>query len=177
MAEVWPQRRSGDFAQALMDLGAAICTPRAPSCLMCPVRRACAAAEAGDPDRLPIKAKKSAKPRRQGRAYALFNRRGEVLLRKRPEQGLLGGMYGLPSQPWTEGLSAALAPPVAADWRAAGAVEHVFTHFHLTLSVEIADAPKGFRRGADELWIDPAAAETPTVMKKAIAAAVRARRG
>jgi A/G-specific adenine glycosylase len=99
---VWPAKRSGDFAQALMDFGAAVCTPRAPKCLLCPVTEHCKALAKGIAEKLPIKAKKAEKPVRRGVVYALVNERGEVLFERRPEKGLLGGMLGLPGTGWSE---------------------------------------------------------------------------
>jgi A/G-specific adenine glycosylase len=99
---VWPQKRSGDFAQALMDLGAGVCTPRAPKCLLCPLTDHCEGRAKGIAETLPVKAKKAEKPVRRGIAYALVNDKGEVLFERRPEKGLLGGMLGLPGTAWTE---------------------------------------------------------------------------
>ena len=108
IAAVWPKRRSGDFAQALMDLGATICTPRNPKCASCPLTDHCLARENGVAETLPRKAKKTAKPTRRGTAYALFNAKGEILFERRPEKGLLGGMLGLPGSEWS------VEPPLSA---------------------------------------------------------------
>ncbi len=169
---VWPTRRSGDFAQGLMDLGATVCTPTTPSCLICPATAYCAASADGDPARLPVKAKRAAKPEREGVAYALFDTRGRVLLEKRPPKGLLGGMLALPSAGWSAIDS---DPPADVGWRDVGAIAHVFTHFRLTLSVRVADAPRGRRAKSGERWFDPETAPAPTAMRKAIDLAVRAR--
>jgi A/G-specific adenine glycosylase len=118
-----PDEGAGDFAQAMMDLGSAICTPRSPDCGRCPLTACCAAYAEGDPARYPIKAPKTARPRREGVAYWL-ERDGEVLLVRRPDKGLLGGMLALPE-----------TPPVEARWQEAGTVEHVFTHFALTMKL------------------------------------------
>jgi A/G-specific adenine glycosylase len=118
-----PDGGAGDFAQAMMDLGATICTPRSPDCGRCPVSQWCAARAEGRPEAYPVKAKKAAKPRREWTAYWLeWN--GHVLLVRRPARGLLGGMLALPVE-----------PPAEAAWDDAGAVEHVFTHFALTMTV------------------------------------------
>lgn len=171
-AEIWPQARSGDFAQALMDLGAAICRPKAPACLLCPVSSACAAFAAGDAETYPRKAAKRAKPQRRGAAFALFNAEGEFLLERRPAEGLLGGMLALPSTEWTENAPTtedrAAAAPAPADWSNAGAIDHVFTHFRLTLDVYIGRAKKGFKLKAGQKWARLASARVPTVMRKAI---------
>jgi A/G-specific adenine glycosylase len=129
-----PDEGAGDFAQAMMDLGSAICTPRNPDCGRCPLTRWCAAYAEGDPARYPVKAPKAERPRREGVAYWLEHD-GEVLLVRRPAKGLLGGMLALPE-----------APPADAAWQEAGSVEHVFTHFALTMtlrSAEAASRPEG----------------------------------
>lgn len=122
-----PEEGAGDFAQALMDLGSAICTPRNPDCGRCPITDWCAAFAEGHPAGYPVKAPKAAKPRREGTAYWLEHD-GEVLLVRRPDRGLLGGMLALPE-----------TPPVDAQWQDAGAIEHVFTHFALTMTLQCAE--------------------------------------
>jgi A/G-specific adenine glycosylase len=118
-----PAEGAGDFAQAMMDLGATICTPRNPACGLCPVRAWCKAFAEGRPERYPVKAPKAARPHRTGKAYWLEHE-GEVLLVRRLARGLLGGMLALPEE-----------PPLDAAWEEAGAVEHVFTHFSLTMTL------------------------------------------
>jgi A/G-specific adenine glycosylase len=120
---------AGDFAQAMMDLGASICTPRAPSCSSCPLSAICEARRRGEPERFPVKAAKPPRPRRQGVAYWLEHR-GEVLLVRRPARGLLGGMLALPTD----------CAPAEAEWREAGSVDHVFTHFALNMRLLCAEA-------------------------------------
>ncbi len=169
IAAVWPKRRSGDFAQGLMDLGATVCTPRNPKCQQCPLAAQCEARTRGIAETLPAKAKKAEKPTRRGVAYALFNAKGEMLFERRPEKGLLGGMLGLPGTEWSP------SPAKAGEgcrWRSAGTVRHSFTHFHLELEVMTAAAPKGFRAKSEQQWIAPEAARLPTLMKKAVAFAV-----
>lgn len=168
IASVWPKKRGGDFAQGLMDLGAVVCTPRNPKCLLCPLANDCAARAKGIAAALPAKAKKAAKPTRRGIAYALINSKGEMLFERRPDKGLLGGTMGLPGTEWSTTAPDA-APPVKAKWKRAGAVRHTFTHFHLELEVMTARAPGAFRRAKDQNWLDPASARLPTVMKKAVA--------
>jgi A/G-specific adenine glycosylase len=128
--------RPGDWAQALMDLGATVCRPKAPLCDRCPIADGCAAFAQGAPETYPRKTPKAARPRRHGVAYIL-TRGGEVGLVRRPPQGLLGGMLALPTSDWRTGTwddaEALAAAPAPADWRAVGEVEHVFTHFSLTL--------------------------------------------
>ena len=133
-----PAEGAGDFAQAMMDLGSAICTPRNPACSRCPVRPWCAAFREGDPARYPLKAPRAARPHRHGKAYWL-EQDGRVLLVRRPGRGLLGGMLGFPE-----------APPTDAEWEAAGAVDHVFTHFALTMELLCAETAQ--RPETDGLW-------------------------
>jgi FMN phosphatase YigB (HAD superfamily) len=137
-AERLVPRRPGDFAQAMMDLGATICTPRRPACMLCPLRVGCAALRAGDPERYPVKPPKAEKPRRKGAAFVAIRRDGAVLLRKRPEKGLLGGMSEAPTTGWTarvDGATGADAAPFRALWKPVGSISHVFTHFELELAV------------------------------------------
>lgn len=172
-----PPERPGDFAQAMMDLGATICSPKRPKCMLCPLNDDCAALAAGDPELYPVKVAKAERPLRQGAAFVAVRGDGAVLLRKRPGSGLLAGMAEPPTSSWTarqDGAIDAAAAPFAADWRPAGAIRHVFTHFELALTVYRADnvtitSPAGhWWSSADEL---PGEA-LPTVMKKAIAAAL-----
>ena len=158
--------RPGDFNQALMDLGATVCRPKSPLCGSCPVSGQCFGLASGAPDRYPVKAKKAARPHRLGVVYVIFDAQGRVALERRPDKGLLGGMMGLPTGDWTT-ASPPDRPPVAGDWREAGAVEHVFTHFSLTLHVRTATVP------ADEnayLWtpLEQARDALPTVFAKAL---------
>jgi A/G-specific adenine glycosylase len=132
------QARPGDFAQALMDLGATLCTPRAPSCGICPFIKSCSAFIAGHPEAFPVKPQKSPKPNRRGAVFVL--RCGDsVLLRQRAPRGLLGGMTAFPATPFTSNFSiidACAHAPIETGWRALpGAVSHVFTHFSLELTV------------------------------------------
>jgi A/G-specific adenine glycosylase len=154
--------RPGDWAQALMDLGATVCRPGRPLCAACPLTAVCAAFRSGAPERWPRKAPRPERPRRHGVAWVLRDDNGRVALVRRPEKGLLGGMLGLPTSDW--GPPADPAPPVAADWRDAGAVEHVFTHFSLTLQVRAGQGTGDF------LWTpaDEARAALPTVFRKAL---------
>lgn len=140
-ATLLPRERPGDFTQALMDLGATVCTPRAPKCASCPFLSACEAARRGAAEDFPVKAPKLAKPRRKGAVFVL--RSGdETLLRRRAARGLLGGMTEFPSTPFRQDLDAREArahAPFTTRWRALpGKVEHVFTHFSLELTVFVA---------------------------------------
>lgn len=173
-----PDQRPGDFAQAMMDLGATICTPKRPRCMLCPLNEGCAALAGGDPEHYPVKAAKNAKPIRRGAAF-LARRVSDdaVLLARRPDSGLLGGMTGLPTTDWNsrkDGEVGKDAAPFAANWQSAGTVTHVFTHFELRLDVfraEVGDTPTPhgmFWSRAEEL---PGEA-LPTLFKKAIEAAL-----
>ena len=131
---ITPDMRAGDFAQAMMDLGATICTARDPRCLLCPLSNACKARAEGDPGRLPVKAPKKAKPVRQGQAYWMEND-GAVWLVRRPGTGILGGMRALPDDGWNARSSGSMQTPSPGIWESAGVVRHTFTHFSLELAV------------------------------------------
>jgi len=157
--------RPGDWAQALMDLGATVCRPRGPLCDRCPISAWCAGLKTGAPETFPRKVKKADRPRRYGVAYVL-TRGDAVALVRRPPKGLLGGMLGLPTSdwratPWSDD-EAVGAAPMAGTWRDFGTVEHVFTHFSLTLRVFAAEGDGDF------VWTDPAdLAALPSVFLKA----------
>ena len=140
VAQLTPMGRPGDFAQAMMDLGATVCTPRNPACGLCPFNGVCAAHAAGVAQDLPRKLPKSPKPVRRGTAYVVFSKDGRVLLRRRPERGLLGGVLGVPGTEWGLGYGdPGQAAPVATRWKSCrGEVRHVFTHFELNLRVCVA---------------------------------------
>jgi A/G-specific adenine glycosylase len=153
-----PDRRAGDFAQAMMDLGAVLCTPRRPRCVLCPWRGDCAAAAAGIADSLPARAAKPERPLRYGVVFWLVRGDGAVMLRRRPEKGLLGGMIELPSTPWRgtpwNESEATLGAPAVTDWTALpGSVQHGFTHFRLELALmagRTAAPPEGIWARPDE---------------------------
>ncbi|MCM2294463.1 A/G-specific adenine glycosylase [Allorhizobium sp. BGMRC 0089] len=177
VAELTPAHRPGDFAQAMMDLGATICTPKRPACALCPFRDHCQALEHHDPEQFPVKAAKKAKPVRLGAAFVALDDKGRILLRRREDKGLLGGMTEVPTTEWTsrvDGDHTTASAPFAADWQAKGIITHVFTHFELRLSVFRADniASPATHHG----WWEPLAnldrQALPTVMKKVIAAAI-----
>ncbi|MBL8584541.1 MAG: A/G-specific adenine glycosylase [Rhizobiaceae bacterium] len=177
MAEMTPQRRPGDFAQAMMDLGATICTPRRPRCMLCPLNTGCAALEAGDPELYPIKAEKAPRPHRRGAAFVALRTDGAMLMRTRPPKGMLGGMTEVPTTGWgarADGATDVSAAPFAAAWRRAGTVSHVFTHFTLDLEVFAASGVAG-RAPPGHRWVPaeeiPGEA-LPSLIKKAIEAAV-----
>lgn len=167
-----PKTRPGDYAQAVMDLGATICTPKNPACGICPWSAPCAARAAGIQTDLPRKLPKPAKPVRYGIAYVTRRADGAFLLERRPDKGLLGGMLGWPGSPWAE--TAQPAPPIATDWHALNTeVRHTFTHFHLRLSVMVATAPCDAMPNCGGFI--PAAqfrpSDLPTVMRKVYDAA------
>jgi A/G-specific adenine glycosylase len=181
-----PARRAGDFAQALMDLGASVCTPKRPSCLMCPLQGECAAHWQGIEAALPARAAKPERPVRVGIAFLALREDAHVLLRRRPEAGLLGGMLEVPSTEWGETLppvaEALRGTPVRAEWWAVpGVVAHTFTHFRLeTLvyrAIVPADASLTFWADAQRCqWVarrDLDRAALPSVMRKIIAHGLR----
>ena len=163
---ITPDARAGDFAQAMMDLGATVCTPRNPRCGACPLTSACTAYAEGNPETYPVKLAKKARPHRKGIAYWLESE-GAVLLVRRPDKGMLGGMRALPGGDWGDPPEA--IPPAAAPWRHVGTVEHVFTHFALSLDVMAADLPG--RPVEGEWWPVDAieAAGLPTLYARAAA--------
>ncbi len=148
--EITPDHRAGDFAQAMMDLGSSICTSKAPRCLLCPLSMHCEGLKAGEPERLPVKPPKKAKPERRGTAYWI-ERDAHVWLVTREGTGMLGGMRALPDDGWTARADGSGAAPVSADWQDLGAVRHTFTHAHLTLSV-LRNGVEAQPDGEGEWW-------------------------
>lgn len=173
-----PLARSGDYAQAVMDLGATICTPRKPTCDLCPLIGDCIGRKAGIAESLPRKTAKKTKPTRLGIAFVAVRTDGAILLDRRPQTGLLGGMMEVPGSEWAEGLvveNIEKHAPVDAVWHDVSDALHSFTHFHLRLSVKRADVPMDAKpvRGK---WIpaEQALSEAlPTVMKKVLALGLR----
>lgn len=167
-----PQSRAGDFVQALMDLGAAICTPKRPNCANCPWTEDCAARIQNIQETLPMKGAKMLRPLRRGVAFVAHDRTGAVLLVKRPEKGLLGGMAEPPMGPWVAEFPSTaeamkLAPFKAVWKKRAGIVRHGFTHFELEIEVYVALIAK--RPQTDGKWVkDLANAALPTLMRKII---------
>ena len=175
VAALTPRERPGDFAQAMMDLGATICTPTRPACAICPVRPFCTATKTAEAERYPVKAKKAAVPARRGAAFVAVRCDGAVFLRKRPGSGMLGGMSEPPTTDWSARADGALgeaAAPFAAEWRLVGEIEHTFTHFKLTLDVWHAAVTGD--PAIDGWWSGPeniTAEALPTVMRKVLKAA------
>ncbi|MBV8474311.1 MAG: A/G-specific adenine glycosylase [Hyphomicrobiales bacterium] len=177
-AALTPADRPGDFAQALMDIGATICRPRNPDCPACPLSEACAALAMGEPAAFPRKNAVKARPIRFGAAFLAMRTDGAILARRRPPKGLLGATLELPGGAWRVGEPAGGVEdaPFPAEWRAVpGLVEQVFTHFTLRLTLYVTDAaaPSQFE-GA--VWVEPADAATAgfsSVMLKAAAHALR----
>ena len=167
-SKLTPQNRPGDYAQAVMDLGATICTPKSPSCLICPISGVCEANAKGIAKDLPRKTPKAEKPQRSGHAYVVFRNDGAILLETRPAKGLLGGMQGFPGTVWSENPPDE-APPFEANWNVCTKqVTHVFTHFKLSLTVHVAQvgieisSPVGTFIKADRFN----SGSLPTVMRK-----------
>jgi len=164
--------RPGDWAQAMMDLGATICGPKQPKCQDCPIATACRGRALGVAGRLPQKAVKAERPRRYGVAYVLV-RDDQVALVRRPPEGLLGGMLALPTSRWSQadgpGRRTEPEPGAKGALTTVGSVEHVFTHFTLTLDVRLADEER--LAGEPLVWtpIPHARRAMPTVFKKVLA--------
>jgi A/G-specific adenine glycosylase len=171
-----PISRPGDFAQAMMDLGATICTPRNPACGLCPLRQPCVARSQGTAPTFPRKAAKKAGALRRGAAFVARREDGAILLRTRPQKGLLGAMSEVPGTRWAADFrptEIAAAAPLPARWRTQqGCVSHVFTHFPLEVTVLTAHLPAATPAPAGMRWTKPADFDQealPTLMRKIIA--------
>lgn len=177
-----PRHRPGDFAQAMMDLGAGVCTPKAPACGQCPLAPMCAGRLTGTPERLPRRRPKAAGALRRGAAFVAVRADGHVLVRRRSATGLLGGMTEVPTTEWSAGFDEAHAVEAAPAFgpavrplrwrRLPGVVTHVFTHFPLELIVFRATVPQSAPAPERTRWLagdDVAAAALPTVMRKVLA--------
>jgi len=162
------RKSPGDFVQALFDLGATICTPRSPSCLLCPWQSACTAHAQGIAATLPRKAPKSTRPIRFGTVFLMRNPAGAIALRRRPPTGLLGGMFELPGTAWTPTPPPA-PPPATATWHDAGQITHIFTHFELQLRVMAATLP----HLPPDLRAANPTTPLPTLMRKAVDAGLK----
>ena len=182
-AQLTPRVRPGDYAQALMDLGASVCTPRKPDCPACPWQGACEGRAQGLAGSLPRRAPKRPRPLRHGVAFWLMRADGSVLLRRRPETGLLGGMIELPSTPWRDGPwelaeATAHAPEVCAWQTLPDPVRHGFTHFEIEFLVAVARSESDGDDGA--IWCPPSRFSEhalPTLTRKLVRYAARCRPG
>jgi A/G-specific adenine glycosylase len=178
-----PPLRSGDFAQAMMDLGATICTPKKPACVLCPWTGNCAARKRGDQESFPRKMPKRAGDLRRGAAFVVLRGDGAVLVRNRPPRGLLGGMAEVPGSEWSKdfdiGGALTAAPKIGkaqlgvkAAWqKLRGTVSHVFTHFPLELTVFLARVPQGMKAPTGMRWVAGEALSGeafPNVMRKVL---------
>ncbi len=180
-AALSPSERPGDYAQAMMDLGATVCTPRSPSCLVCPVRAFCTATARAEAERFPLRSRKAERPIRRGDAFVIVRTLGSdphILLRRREDRGLLGGMMEVPCSEWVADAPQATSP-LDRTWKHGRMVQHTFTHFHLEMRVLAAhhDAvgPAARTFGGD--WASLAnlsAFALPAVMKKAVASGLEA---
>ena len=176
-----PLERPGDYAQAMMDLGATICTPRSPSCLVCPARTFCTAAARGEAERFPVKSRKAERPVRRGDAFVIVRTVGSdphILLRRREDKGLLGGMMEVPCSEWVAEASL-LTSPSGGTWKHGQMVQHTFTHFYLEMRVLAAhhDAVRPAAKAFGGDWAALAnlsAFALPAVMKKAVASGLEA---
>jgi A/G-specific adenine glycosylase len=176
-AGLTPPKRAGDYAQGVMDLGATVCTPKSPKCMICPWAENCRGRILGIAETLPRKAPKAESPQRYGVAFWMERKDGGVFLQRRPDKGLLGGMMEIPSTPWrgkTWGVTeASAAAPIQAAWRELdGVVTHVFTHFRLDLKVfaaQLTPAQTKALKGEDAAWVQVdrmGSAGLPSVMAK-----------
>lgn len=151
-----PSARSGDYAQALMDLGATICAPKRTMCDLCPITQDCTGRQSGNPLQFPVAAPKRAKPERFGDVFIIRDSAGQIIVQRRPPKGLLGGMHEFLGTEWAD-TKPQSAFPFQANWRSKGQVKHVFTHFALYLNVWVSDEP------APRSWLDENRAKIETV--------------
>ncbi|UNE54895.1 A/G-specific adenine glycosylase [Bartonella machadoae] len=166
--------RPGDFAQAMMDLGATLCTPRNPSCYLCPLQKLCRAEKMKRPESFPVKAPKKERPSKNGVAFVVLNEKEQIYLEKRQGKKLLGGMTQIPNNIGINNENSLQNAPFIANWQFKGQVTHVFTHFSLKLDVYYTQSVHEMNR-EDGWWCDIqnlADEALPTVMKKAISVAI-----
>ena len=176
VSQLVPTKRPGDFAQAMMDLGATICLPKNPNCAQCPWSENCGARENSTQLSFPVKAPKKAKPLRRTAAFVLINEGHEIFLRKRPESGMLAGMSEVPSGDWSvrkDGAMGVDAAPIKGEWCDVGTVRHVFTHFTLEMKVYFCTGIKPPKMNGWWVHRDSVMDEAlPSLMKKAITLAL-----
>ena len=164
-------QRTGDFAQALMDIGSAICTPKNPKCMLCPLNEGCMAKNEGIQESLPVKIKKKNRPHKYGDVYWITNDKGEVLFHKRPEKGLLAGMTALPTTSWDIKEQKPQTPDFIEDYipkNTCISVNHVFTHFDLTLNLKTISVNNSLKVTEEYFWTNTEGMENklPTVFRK-----------
>jgi len=177
LAQILDTTRPGEFAQATMDLGATLCTPKRPACSLCPVNHDCIGFKNGNAELFPYKKPKAIKPTRTGAAFVIQNENGEIFLCKRPDSGLLAGMTQVPTNDWNsnqDGTSDTTNAPIKGDWTNAGIARHTFTHFHLELNVwyisDINEVPlEGWWCQSEQLSDEA----LPTLMRKVIKLGIR----
>lgn len=167
--------RNGDFIQALMDIGATICLPKSPRCLLCPLQSSCKAFKSNTQSNYPLKVAKKALPRLLGNVYWIENKKGQIWIQKRPDRGLLAGLYEFPSSPWEpEAITPAITLPFEVEIQHTGnQVQHVFTHFHLTLNVILGKTGQDVLDGT---WTEVEKLHTyafPSLMKKVMRVALK----
>jgi len=164
--------RPGDLAQALMDIGATICTPKSPKCLLCPIQKSCKAQKQGIAETLPKKLKKAPKPQKQGHIYWITNDKNQVLLHKRPEKGLLAGTIGLPTSEWSENTPKHLNFIQENQLKNKNLhINHTFTHFHLKLHLHTSNVAKPLPQTNEYIWQSLKTVQKsnfPTVFRKAL---------
>jgi A/G-specific adenine glycosylase len=177
LADMVPAERPGDFAQGLMDLGATICTPKSPSCLLCSLSEACIARARGQATAFPVKPAKKGKKALRSLAFVALDEDNRLLLRTRPAKGLLAGMAEVPNAEWSAEAPGLGAAPMAADWqRLNQPVIHIFTHIDLTMDIAVARLPAAMPAPAGMRWVkaDALAGEPlPTLFRKVIEAGMR----
>ncbi len=178
--DLTPQARSGDYAQAMMDLGATICIPKNPKCDLCPFSGGCLAQMQGKPEQFPVKAVKQPRPERFGAVFVAKREDGAILVRRRPAKGLLGGMLELPTTDWSSNAKAKQFEPTEAlrsvsfmaDWQKIGNITHIFTHFSLHLDVYAADFIDNAPIPEGAFWLeieDLTQSALPSLFKKVLA--------
>ena len=172
------KERSGDFAQSLMDIGSSICTPKNPKCMLCPLRKGCLARKINIQESLPVKLKKKKRPHKFGEVYWIENEIGQVLFHKRPEKGLLAGMLALPTSSWEVKGKTIVPLELSKTCQIKDLnqiINHVFTHFDLTLKLKTAQISEDSIVPPDYIWLDLDSVEQklPTVFKKAYVKFIR----
>ncbi len=170
------QEKPGEFAQSMMDLGATICTPKKPSCSLCPINDDCLAHENGQQEQFPHKKAKTKKPKRVGAAFVIENNSGAIFLCKRPDKGLLASMTQVPTTQWdsrNDGATGLSSQPFVSEWVNTGSAHHVFTHFELELEVWLTRS--NHVQSMEGWWCKKEELEEealPTVMRKVLARAL-----